>query len=190
MPGVATVGVTNPTLPAAMLPHGGQPAMPGYQGNDLSPLTDHVPLDWHQVRLKQEGQEFKLMQGTYTIANFGKAEREARQALGAAQYYRFTEECLVGHPRPAFTYFLVNGQPPRGLMYGMEHVEFNPEAVALRQVGNDWVLADGAGVLVNLGQRGDEGKEALKAIQRHKFDTMCRIAGGDGAALTFPVKTH
>src|SRR5262249_51232945 len=51
MPGVATVGVTSPTLPAAMLPHHIQPPMPGYQGIDVSSLTDHILLDWHQVRL-------------------------------------------------------------------------------------------------------------------------------------------
>jgi hypothetical protein len=187
MPGVATVGATNPTLPAAMIPHNVQAPMAGFQGNNLTSFTDHVPLDWHQVRMKAEGPDIKLALGNYTIVNFGKGEREARQGLAAFQYYRFTEECLVGHPKPLFTYFLANGQPPRGLMFGVEHVEFDPEAVALRQVGKDWVVTDGALVLVNLGEHGDEGKEALKAIQRFKFDTLCRIGQGD-AALIFPVK--
>jgi hypothetical protein len=190
MPAVTTVGVTNPTPPAAMLPHNLQAPMPGYQANEASSFTDRIPVDWHQVRVKMEGQEFKLMLGNYTIVNFGKAEREARQGLGAAQFYHFTEECLVGHPKPVFTYFLVNGQAPRGLMFGVEHVEFEPEEVALRQVGNDWVLTDGGRVLVNLGEHGEEGKEALKAIKRYKFDTLCHIGRADGATLTFPVKTR
>jgi hypothetical protein len=44
-------------------------------------------------------------------------------------------------------------------------------------------------VLVNLGEHGDEGKEALKAIQHYKFDTLCHIGHGD-AAFTFPVKAR
>jgi hypothetical protein len=189
MPCVATVGVTNPTLPAAMLPHNLQQPMPGYLANDLSSFTDHIPLDWHQTRLKMDGPDYKLAQGNYTIVNTGKGEREARQAMGAVQYYRFTEECLVGHPKPLFTYFLVNGQAPRGLMFGVEHVDFDPEAVVLRQVGKDWVVTDGALVLVNMGEHGDEAKEALRAFQRYKFDTLCRIGHGDGA-LIFPVKVR
>ena len=113
-------------LPVGVQP-GGQPAtvrsvLPGVQV-----LSERVPLDWRQVQLSHAKQEWKLGFGGYTLANFGKDEHAAQQALAAVQYYRFSEHCLSSGPS-SFGYFLCNGQAPRGLPPGVRSEAFRPEA--------------------------------------------------------------
>jgi hypothetical protein len=139
--------------------------------------------------VRRDGQDWKLTFGSYTLANFGADERVARQALAAVRHYRFNQHCLVGRPTPVFSYFLVNGRAPHGLMFGLGAVPFRPEALTVRQVGGSWVIGDAVQTLIDFGDHEEGARQTLQVIQRHRFDHLCRV-GPPGAALTFLVRAR
>jgi hypothetical protein len=157
---------------------------------DLDGRTDQVPFDSRQVQVRRDGKDWKLICGSYTLANFGPNERDARQALAAVQYYRFNQHCLVGRPTPAFSYFLVSGRAPQGLMFGLHSIPFRPDAVTVRQANGRWVIADSSQVLIDFGDRGEEAQQMLRVIQRNRFDHLCRIGPSAPLPLTFLVRAR
>jgi hypothetical protein len=178
---VAARGAVQPGQPA-LAPAGRQLGLPNAAAPHLA-AAERVPLDWRQVQVRQVGGEWHLVYGAYTVARFGKDEREARRAWAAVQFFRFTEHCLVGGPEGRFRYFLVGGQAPRGRMLGMSGRHFRAEALAVRKEGDDFVLGDGSFALLRFGARADEAKEALQAIQKHRFDYLARIGPDDGGLM-------
>ena len=52
-------------------------------------------------------------------------------ALAVIQHYHFTELCPIGKSNPTFSYFLVHGQAPRGLMLGVYSTAFRPEQLGV-----------------------------------------------------------
>src|SRR5262249_41012515 len=146
---------------------------------DIATLGERVPVDVRQVRVVHERQAYKLLCGTYVIADFGPSERDAQQAEAAFHTYRFTEHCLVGPPKPVFSYFLVNGRAPHGLPLGLQGTAFRPQDLTVRQEGNVWAICDGDRPLLPFGDKANEARQALQAIQQFEFDTVCRIGQGD-----------
>jgi len=155
-----------------------QLAPPSARSVDFSALTERVPLDFRQARVSQDPQGWKLSCGNYVVAIFS-TEREAKLAEMAFHTSRFTEQVLVGHPKPAFSYLLVNGQPPRGLPLGAPSVAFRADDLSVRQVNGVWTISDLTRPLFSFGDKQEEAKEALKAIQRYQFDACCQLGGGE-----------
>ena len=176
------------TLTPGVVPVGRQLSTPNSLVPDPSELTDHVPLDWRQVQVRKDGEEWQFVQGPYAIANFGTNEADARAALAVFQYYRFTEHCLVGHPKPVFSCFLVKGAAPHGVMFGLDNVSFHPEELSVRQIGSDWVISDSHHILFHVGDHHEEASQVLKLIRQFGFDTICRADRGQPPAMTFLVK--
>src|SRR5207244_1797174 len=114
------------------------------------------------ARLVRHEQEWRLVASDYTLASF-RSDEEARRALDTVEYYRFTEQCLVGGPPPAFSYFLVHGQAPRGLQLGTSGIPFRPELLEVRKIGDRFTIADGDRVLLDLGTREQDAKDLLQA---------------------------
>ncbi len=109
----ASISITKPNTAApTVLPASRQLSSPNPLLPDMTDLGDRVPIDYRQVQVQKDGEEWKLVQGAYTLASFGTNEADARKALDVVQFYRFTEHCLVGRPKPVFSYFLVRGQAP------------------------------------------------------------------------------
>ena len=104
------------------------------------------------------------------------------------QYYRFTEQWLVGHPQPAFSYFLTAGQAPRGLQFGVNSIPFRPDLLAVKQQGDAWVIGDGNQTVLSFGARAEEARQVLQVIQHYKFDHLCRLGHGDEGGMTFFVR--
>jgi hypothetical protein len=156
----------------------------------LNDMVEHIPFDWRQVQLRLERDGWVMAAGSQVLGRFGRNEREARQALDALRYYRFSEQCRIGQGELRFSYFLIHGQPPRGLMFGLPSEAFAPDKLAVRQVGDRLALTSGDQVLQLLGQRPDEANKVLEEVRRHKFDRICRLTTGDGSGLTFLVRSR
>jgi hypothetical protein len=153
-------------------------------------VSDRVVFDYRQVQLRQDQGKLKLVLGSYVFADFGADRMSAEQALGLFQHYRFTEQCLIGHPHASYAYFLVAGRAPRGLQFGLAAEPFRPAELVLRKVGNDWLVCEGERLLVNLHDNQDDARQLVQAIQRHGFDHLCRVGREPGQALTFMVRAH
>jgi hypothetical protein len=182
-------GQHNDITPAA-LPSGRQSTASSLPPPGQPVIGDRVPFDWRQVQIRKHKQDWKLASGSYTLADFGPNERDARQALNAVQHYRFTEHCLIGRTTPSFAYFLVNGQEPRGLIFGVSDTPFEWELLSVRQLGGAFVISDGIRVLLNFGDKDDDAKQALQVIRRYQFDHLCHIGSPGTPGMTFLVRTR
>jgi len=175
-------------LAPAALPAGRQPTAAG--ASSPPSLPERLPFDYRQVQLRHDQNDWKLVFGGHVFANFGADQLAAQQALSLFQYYRFTEQLLIGRPVPTFTYFLVAGQAPRGLKFGLPAEAFFPESVVVRQVGNQWMVCEGERPLVNFGEQQADARQLALAIQRYRFDHLCRLGSGPGQSLTFLVRAR
>jgi hypothetical protein len=175
-------------LAAAAMPLGRQLAPPSAPSPDLKTLGERVPLDFRQVHLTHD-RDWKLVLGDYVVANFGPNEHDARLAEMAFRTSRFTEQCLIGHPKPVFSYFLVNGRPPHELPLGAEPIAFRPQELNVREVNGAWGIYDTNRPLFAFGNKAAEAKEALQAIQAQGFDSCCRLGQGE-QGMTILARTH
>lgn len=175
---------------SAVLPSGRQLAPPPVTPQAGAPAVERVPIDGRAVQLKQENKDWKIVCGTRTLASFGRSERDARLALAVFQRYRFTEECRVGHPKPTCSYYLVNGQAPRGHHLGVSSVSFRPENLTVRERGEAFMICEGNRGLLNFGEHEQDARTVLQAIQHHKFDRWCHIGRAGQGGMTFFVRAR
>jgi hypothetical protein len=191
-PGAAGLGSLGPaTLPPlrAPSPRGSarqvlQPGLPGWDEQ-----AEVIAFDARQVQVRQENGRWFLAAGAGVLAAFGGDAVAAQQALQVVRHYHFTEHCRVGQPAPVFSYFLVNGQAPRGMMFGLNGQAFQPDKLSVQPLGRRWALCEADKVLAVLGESAADAHQLLAAIQRNKFDRLCRV-GPEPEGMTFFVRVH
>jgi hypothetical protein len=142
-----------------------------------------------RVEIKQDGKLWLLRAGDQVLARFG-GPMEARQALTVVNSYRFTEQVYLGQPGQSFSYFLVHGQPPRGMHPTIFGSTFRPESVAIRQLGGKWVVFAGDQPLESFGDNAAQAQQLVQVIQRYGFDHLCRIGPPGPLSMTFLVKAR
>ena len=167
----------------------GHGAANGPWADVLHDPSDRVPVDWRRAQARQEGGAWKLVDGGNILAEFGADEAAARTALEAVRYYRPTERCHVGPAGAGCTYFLANGQAPRGVMLGVSGQTLQPDALRVGPAEGGWAVCDGPRAVLFCGARADDAREMLEVIQRYRFDRLCRI-GAVGHGLTFLARTR
>jgi hypothetical protein len=150
--------------------------------------ADRIRFDPFRVVVRRDGAEWKLFAGNQPLANFGVNQQLAFQALGLMQSYHFTEQCLVGHSAPPFSYFLVNGQAPRGIKLGVRSEAFRPDTVTVRRVGTNWVVTDDSRTLLNFGEQAEDARQVAEAIKHYRFDHLCQFGYRDGESMRFFVR--
>jgi hypothetical protein len=105
------------------------------------------------------------------------------------QHYHLTERCHIGSEVGGCSVFLVNGQVPRGQLFGLPGQMFNPEVLALRQVGNEYALVEGTRTLLACGDRPEDAARLLDLIKRNKADLLCRVGDAQNG-LTLLVRSR
>lgn len=165
------------TMPAP-IPFGSAPTVAAAQPGE------GTAINWQQLQLHRAPDGWKLLAGDQVIGSFGLNDTPGRELQYLIQHYRVTEVCRVG---PSFTYFLVNGQAPRGLLHGVRSVPFRPEALVVQQLAGGWIICHGNDPLVSCGPRFEDAALALQALQRHQFDHLIRV-GQEPSTLCFFVK--
>jgi hypothetical protein len=153
-------------------------------------VPGRVPFDWREVRLRYAPPHWQLVAGTQVLADLGASEQTAREALRVLQEYRFTEQWLVGSPVPTFSYFLVNGRPPRDVAFGLNSVAFRPETLAVRQLETGWALCADERRLLSFGDRAEDARQVLRAIQHHRCDHLCWVGDLVPGGMTILVRTR
>jgi hypothetical protein len=203
-PPAADLAALSPAVPKLQPPPGPpadkRPAQPwredpGFINRHAAPAkvsagAERVAFDWSRVELRQDNGEWKLAAGQTILARFGGDEYEGRRALTVLRHYRFSEQWRVGSEAEHFSYFLANGQAPRGLTLGLSGISFHPETVTVKQVGDRYCLCSPEQVLVRLGTRADEARGLLDVVKRNRFDRLCRLGADGDKGMTFLVRSH
>jgi len=169
----------------AVLPRARQLAEPRSPLLGSVASAERVPFDWRRVEAKKDRQDWKVVSGSYVFANFGNDEHAAKQAAGLIRSYQCTEHCTIGQPKTSFTYFLSNGQAPHGVQLGVGGLTFHASELTVKPVGTEWVLADSSRILMSLGAKSEDAEQALKAIQRYRFDRLIPVGQGPTPAMVF-----
>jgi hypothetical protein len=172
-----------------MLPQGRQLSPPTRLVPDLEAAIDSVPFDYRQVKAKKEGKDWQLKMGNYIFAHFGNDEEAAKKALDALQFYHCNQQCLVGGSQPVFTYYLANGQAPRGSMLGVNTTAFRPDDLKVKQDKSAWTVTDGYRVIFTF-EKEATAKDVLQAVQKHRFDHVFRFGHGEVTSMTLLVKCY
>jgi hypothetical protein len=141
------------------------------------------------VQLRHDGKDWQLVYGNYVLASFADSESSAHVALAVVQHFRFTEHCLIGRPKVHFSFFLSNGQAPRGLCSGARNTPLRVETLSVQKEGADWVIADSGRALFHFGGNDSDARDALQAIRKYHFDCLCQIGTPD-APLTFLIRSR
>jgi hypothetical protein len=177
-------------LPVAAVLPDYQLAVPPPAPEDVENSSDRVAFDWYRADVRCIDGHWKLTAGERCLIDFEARSEMAFDALRIVQYYRFTEQCRLGSGPLACTYYLVNGEAPRGVMLGLECVEFRPEQLALRQVGEAWAVCSHGRPLVIAGNSVEEANEALQMIQRYQFTHVCYLGNPERPAMSILVRDH
>jgi hypothetical protein len=148
-----------------------------------------MAIDWRQAQVQKDNNVWKLTADGHEVAKFS-SERDAHLALSTLLYYHFTERESVGSPKPHFSYFLVDGQVPRGPMIGVHCELFQPERLHVVQVGDRWTISNGERVVLSFDDKQDEARHVLDVIQHNKCDRLCRIGQTDEFGLTFLARSR
>src|SRR5262249_17370209 len=126
-----------------------------------SAKVERLPFDWRRVQTRQLGNQWVLGIGEMVFSTLG-SEAEARQALDVVRRYRFTEWRRVGEGAESFSYFLINGQAPHGVISGVQAEPFQPDLLSVRQVENRQAVCQGAHPIIILGERVEDAQELLR----------------------------
>lgn len=162
-----------------------QLCVPGLNDND-SP--DRIVFDPRRVEVRRIGPDWKLMIGDRCLANFGQSEDQARDGLRLVEFYHFTEQRHFGPPEAPLTYYLVNGEAPRGLMLGLSNREFRADDMEARQQGALWYLCERGQPILAAGKSKEDAEHLLQLLQRYEFDHVCQLGQPGGPVMTFLVR--
>ncbi len=56
------------------------------------------------IRVEKVRGQWKIVEGSHYLFDFGTNEKEARKAFSVMKKHRFSESCFVGRPKPGFQY--------------------------------------------------------------------------------------
>jgi hypothetical protein len=152
--------------------------------------ADRLAFDWRQVQLRLDGTQWKLTAGSHVLGNLGTNAINARLALAAMRYYRFTEQKRAGEDGAAAAYYLASPQAPRNVMLGLCGQSFQADRVEVRQVDGGFVVAEGHNVLVHFGPHREEAQKLADAIKREKYDRLCKVGDPGMEAMTMLVHSR
>jgi hypothetical protein len=150
--------------------------------------VERLPIDWRNVQLRRDGQDWKLKLGNECLADFGPDEMQARDALRVFQFYRFSEQCRVGQWDKPLIYYMVNGRAPRGIKFGVRTTSFRPERLTVRQVDDGWTIYDGEKPILRGGDSFATAHQVMETIKQQGFDCWCSVGKVDQGGLSFFVR--
>ena len=143
-------------------------------------------FDPNRVEVREDKHQWKLMFGKQELTSFGGDQYAAKLALQVMQYYHFTEQLVIGPPGKAFRYYLVNGQAPLGVRFGVQAQALRPEALVVRQQDGHCLVYDGDTPLLPFGDRLADAQEFIRVARQWHCDRLCNVGGG----LTFLARSR
>ncbi len=149
----------------------------GYHGGGtMLGSEDCLPEDWHALAVSHVGGNWKIVNGSEWVLDFGSNKAAADRSLDIIRHYRFDQICYVQRPHAAMTYWKRNGHVPRGNMAGQDCINFNPHTATVSHMGGLWRVVDGGMALLNYGSNKPAADKALAVIQHYNLNRQCFVA--------------
>ena len=143
------------------------------------PPLKETCLDFDPAKLSvQQPQEndFRIMQDTWWLFDFGDKEAQAYTAMKIIQQYGMNQSCFIGKPEPVFRFLLVGGRAPLGQWYGEDCVPFHPSNTEVVQRDGRWQIMDGELKLYDFDPAMEkEARAALAVIKKYEFTNACYV---------------
>ena len=140
---------------------------------------DCISFDYRNAEVKRVNGNWKIVEGSHWLMDFGNNADEARLALRVIKRYRMDSRCFVGRPDPSMEYMLVNGKAPQGNMPVEDCLAFNPGDIEVKEINRRWKIVQGSRWLMDFETKEDEAKKAFSIIKMHGFDQICYIGRPD-----------
>jgi 2-haloacid dehalogenase len=136
---------------------------------------DCLALNPAAIQVKQFGSSWKVVDGTESILDFGASEANASRAKEIITHYKFNRICFVARPNPPMMYFTVNGTAPVGTLQGEDSVAFTLDQVRAELSGANWIVTDGASILLNFATNKLAAVHAVAILRSYGFTHQCFV---------------
>lgn len=140
---------------------------------------DCVGIDPNEVEVQDDEDDWLLTDGNSRLLVFENQD-EAVRARDVIQHYSMTRQCFVGRPDSSMEYFLVGDRAPIGSMPGEDCISFDPDALEIRDEGDQWLLTDGRS-RIKVFPNEAEAVQARRTIRRYGFDNQCFVGRPDSS---------
>jgi hypothetical protein len=144
---------------------------------------DCTPIRRALVKITQVGRDWRLTDDNLSLFDFGSDRASAQLALDILNRYAVTDLCVVGRPRPTFTYFLSNGKAPEGALAGEECTPIDVSGLTVAERNGAFEVQLGRRTLYTFAER-QQADTALDLIRMHGFSQICRV-GRERSSLTY-----
>lgn len=136
---------------------------------------DCVSFDPATTTVAKRKGNWKVVDGSHWLFDFGSKRKEARQTLRIIKHYKMDRSCFVGRPDPSFQYMLVPDGAPEGSMRREDCVSFNPGAIAVKKISGSWKIVDGSHWIFDFGSKKNEANQAYAIIKKYGFTRSCFV---------------
>ncbi len=140
---------------------------------------DCISFNPATIEVKEIGGNWKIVDGSHWMFDFGSNKAEAEKVFSIIRYYRMNSICYVGRPDPSFTYMLASGSAPAGAFPGEDAISFNPATIEVKEIGGRWKIVDGSHLMFDFGTQKAEAETAFAIIKKYGFRYSCFVGRPD-----------
>jgi len=160
----------------------GPPPGPGGYGPPPGPppgpslgAEDCIGFDPTAVTASFVGGDWKVVQGSMWILDYGADSGAAHHAAGVIHHYHFDQQCFVKRPNAAMMYWKTGNHVPHGNTPGEDCIGLNPMNVSVANAGGSWKVVDGSNWLLDYGPDHGAADKAVAVIQTYNLNRQCFI---------------
>lgn len=166
------------------------------QGNNTTEISppwipeDRIAFNRANLAVAQFGGRWKVVEGNHWMIDTGSSKAEADRILEIIKHYHLASMCFVGRPRcgdvrPMMYWLTDAGVAPSGKLAGEDCIPFDPDHLAVIEVGGRWKVAEGAHWLLDFGAGHGNAVAALYFIRKYRFNQMCFVGRPDPSMTYF-----
>ena len=134
---------------------------------------DCIGFDPSQVTATIAGGNWKVVQGSMWMLDYGSNKPAAYRAADLIHYYHFDQQCFA--TRGEMMYFKSGGHVPSGAMGGEDCIGLNPTTASVAHVGGAWKVVDGSSWLLDYGSDQGAAEHALAVIRNYRLNRQCFV---------------
>lgn len=165
-------------------------------GNNVSEIAppwipeDRIAFNRANLSVSQFGGRWKVVEGNHWMIDTGGSKPEADRILEIIKHYKLASMCFVGRPscgdvKPMMYWLTEAGAAPTGTLAGEDCIPFDPDHLAVIEVGGRWKVAEGAHWLFDFGPGHGNAVAALHFIRKHRFNEVCFVGRPDPSMTYF-----